>query len=230
PEAFFFLYIAVPCFLSYTFGFFMYSNFWCDVHSAERLQAEYLIDWYFNREHTMRYNSTVGHWTGLSRAGFITASHFNEDDHDGFLPEPLQLVNLLIPVEPAVDLAEAAGSGPDTRLLCAAYDFYPKRIRVTWHRDGQEVTSGVTLSEAMPNGDWTYQVRSYLDFGPGRQHGVSCTVEHISLREPKVYHWEPSVNRSERGFLVGGVCALLLGAVVLSSGLIKYRRWFCPRA
>lgn len=74
-------------------------------------------------------------------------------------------------------------------LVCSAYDFYPKHIKVTWHQNGQEVTSGVTSSEVMANGDWTYHVHFYLEYTPGRQDRISCVVEHASLKEPKVYDW-----------------------------------------
>ncbi|KAL7407321.1 hypothetical protein ABVT39_006852 [Epinephelus coioides] len=119
---------------------------------------------------------------------------------------------------------EITTSSHDTMLVCSAYDFYPKHIRVTWHSNGQEVTSGVTSTDVMTNGDWTYHVHSFLEFTPGRQDRVSCVVEHISLREPKISDWDSFFNESERSFVIGGVVALLLGAVILSSGLIHYRR------
>ncbi|XP_049895391.1 rano class II histocompatibility antigen, A beta chain-like isoform X4 [Epinephelus moara] len=217
-------------------GYFMYADFWCAWSSAEPEQVEYLIDWYFNEEFTMRYNSTVGNWTGFTPAGLISALKFNEDKHDVLqrkLERQLICVNhigLLMNAteenmaEPNITLTEITTSSHGTMLVCSAYDFYPKHIRVTWHRNGQEVTSGVTLTEVMTNGDWTYQVHSFLEFTPGRQDRVSCVVEHISLREPKISDWDSSFNQSERSFVIGGVCALLLGAVILSSGLIHYRR------
>ncbi|KAI9546107.1 hypothetical protein NQZ68_030694 [Dissostichus eleginoides] len=41
-------------------GYFMYADFWCAFYSREHV--EYLIDWYFNEEFMMQYNSTVGGW------------------------------------------------------------------------------------------------------------------------------------------------------------------------
>lgn len=72
--------------------------------------------------------------------------------------------HLLISAGPSVTLVQTTSSDHDTLLVCSAYDFYPKYIRVTWHWNGQEVTSGMTISEVMTNGDWTYQVHSYLEY------------------------------------------------------------------
>ncbi|XP_045897189.1 rano class II histocompatibility antigen, A beta chain-like, partial [Micropterus dolomieu] len=223
-------------------GYFMYADFWCAVYSREQAQVEYLVDWYFNKEFMMQYNSTVGNWTGFTPAGLITASMSNGDKYDILqrkIERQLICVNnvgLVLNIteenraEPSVTLVETTSSSHETMLVCSAYDFYPKYIKVAWHQNGQEVTSGVTVSDVMTNGDWTYQVHSYLEYTPGRQDRVSCVVEHASLSEPKILDWDPSLNHSERSYLIGGVCALLLGAVFLSLGLIQYKRKSCdPR-
>ncbi|XP_049446410.1 rano class II histocompatibility antigen, A beta chain-like isoform X4 [Epinephelus fuscoguttatus] len=214
-------------------GYFVYADFWCARYSREPEQVEFLIDYYFNEEFTMQYNSTVGNWTGFTPAGLIFTQTFNKNLRGRILERKLICVDstdsLLNAVEenmaePNITLTETTTSSHDTMLVCSAYDFYPKHIKVTWHRNGQEVTSGVTSTEVMTNGDWTYHVHSFLEFTPGRQDRVSCVVEHISLREPKISDWDSSFNQSERSFVIGGVVALLLGAVILSSGLIHYRR------
>ncbi|XP_067362269.1 SLA class II histocompatibility antigen, DQ haplotype D beta chain-like isoform X2 [Channa argus] len=222
----------------------MYANFWCAVYPGEQRQVEYLIDWYFNKEHTMRYNSTVGNWTGLTPAGSITASLFNEDKHDVLqrkVEKQLVCVNnfrLALNAteeniaEPSISLqlVETTSSREDTMLVCSAYDFYPKKIRITWHFNGQEVTSGVTSSEVLTNEDWTYQVHSYLEHTLSRHDTVTCVVEHASLKEPKIYDWDSSLCKSERSSLIGGVFALVFGGLSLSFGLLNYRRKSCdPR-
>uniref|UniRef100_A0A3B4FVS7 Rano class II histocompatibility antigen, A beta chain-like n=1 Tax=Pundamilia nyererei TaxID=303518 RepID=A0A3B4FVS7_9CICH len=207
-------------------GYFMFADFWCAVHSRDPKTVEYLIDWYFNKEFTMQYNSTVGNWTGLTPAGLITASRFNEDSADilrmNFI---IKAVDLLISAAPSMTLQEGDHtSSHNTILVCSIYDFYPEHILVTWYLNGQEVTEGVTISEVMTNGDCTYQVHSYLECTPIPKDRVTCTVEHVSLKEPKSSYWDSSLKQSDGSFLTGGVCALLLGALILSLGLIYYRR------
>ena len=52
-------------------------------------------------------------------------------------------------------------------LRCSSYRFYPKRIEVTWLRDGEEMTSGdVTSTDLLSDGDWYYQYHSYLEYTP----------------------------------------------------------------
>lgn len=74
-------------------------------------------------------------------------------------------------------------------LMCTAYNFYPKRIRVTWLRNGQEVTSGVSCSEVMSNGNWYYQIHSYLEYMPSPHEEITCMVEHASLSKPVFHVW-----------------------------------------
>lgn len=78
-------------------------------------------------------------------------------------------------------------------LVCSAYNFYPKNIKIKWYQNGQEVTSGVTLSEVMTNGDWTYQAHSYLEYSSDRRDTVTCVVEHSSLKEPRIYEWGENI-------------------------------------
>ncbi|XP_055774157.1 H-2 class II histocompatibility antigen, E-S beta chain-like [Salvelinus fontinalis] len=90
-------------------------------------------------------------------------------------------------------------------LMCSAYDFYPKPIRVTWLRDGHEVKSDVTSTEELANGDWYYQIHSHLEYTPKSGEKISCMVEHISLTEPMMYHWDPSLPEAERNKIAIGV-------------------------
>ncbi len=95
------------------------------------------------------------------------------------------------PVEPSVSLksVEAVGSKHPSMLLCSAYNFYPKQIRVTWLRNGKEVTSDVTSTDELPNGNWLYQIHTYLEYTPTPGENISCMVKHASLVEPKLYGW-----------------------------------------
>ncbi|RVE72438.1 hypothetical protein OJAV_G00042430 [Oryzias javanicus] len=214
--------------------YFMFSDFWCYIPSKNPEEVQYLIDWYFNMEFTMQYNSSAGRWTGFTPAGLITAAAFNADKHDVLQ----RLLERKLVCQKSVDMVynatEEATVKPSVNLQvfednnsileCSALDFYPKDIRLTWFSNGQEVTEGVTFSEVLPNGDWTYQAHAYLTLTPGHQDHISCMVEHASLKEPKLYNWESSMNQIDRDYIIGGVCALLLGAVFLCVGVTYYKR------
>ncbi|RVE72437.1 hypothetical protein OJAV_G00042420 [Oryzias javanicus] len=214
--------------------YFMFSDFWCYIPSKNPEEVQYLIDWYFNMEFTMQYNSSAGRWTGFTPAGLITAAAFNADKHDvlqRLLERKLicqRSVEIIYEmtenatVEPSVSLQTVEDSDP--MLECSALDFYPRDIRLTWFSNGQEVTEGVTFSEVLTNGDWTYQAHAYLTLTPGHQDQISCMVEHASFREPKLYNWESSMNQTDHKYIIGGVCALLLGAVFLCVGII-HNKW-----
>lgn len=60
---------------------------------------------------------------------------------------------------------------------------------MTWLMDGLEVTGDVISTEFMDNGDWSYQMHSYLDLELHRGVAVSCRVEHSGLEKPLVIQW-----------------------------------------
>lgn len=74
-------------------------------------------------------------------------------------------------------------------LMCSAYDYYPKGVRVSWLRDGEVVGEGVSHTEERSDGDWYYQIHTYLEYRPRSGEKISCVVEHESLTQPLINTW-----------------------------------------
>ncbi|GLD63644.1 uncharacterized protein AKAME5_001524400 [Lates japonicus] len=130
-----------------------------------------------------------------------------------------------VTVDPNVRLrsAEAASSRHPAMLICSAYNFYPRHISLTWLRDGEVVTSGVMSTDVLSNGNWLYQIHTYLEYTPKPGEKITCKVEHVSLKEPKLYDWDP-LSESQRNKIAVGTAGLVLGLVFLFAGLIYYKK------
>uniref|UniRef100_A0A3B4ZKX7 MHC class II beta chain N-terminal domain-containing protein n=1 Tax=Stegastes partitus TaxID=144197 RepID=A0A3B4ZKX7_9TELE len=207
-------------------GYFMYTDHRCSMHSRDKEQVEYLVDWYFNKEFTMQYNSTVGKWTGFTPAGVITALEQNvkQDFLQRIVERDLICVNN---VELIYNITE------EYMVLLRWFPFW--QLIQTFILDSRfdsflHVESRYSCSHPIVKVDnpikhyWTYQFHSYLEHTPGGKDKVSCTVDHASLKEPKICSWDSSVDQSTRSFVAGGVCALILGAIFVSLGLTRYWR------
>ncbi|XP_030605005.1 DLA class II histocompatibility antigen, DR-1 beta chain-like [Archocentrus centrarchus] len=195
----------------------------------------YLAQVYLNKMLLAQYNSTLGKYVGYTEKTKRVANELNKDkgslEHEKKNKEkcrtniPSVFGILSRPVEPTVRLrvAEVADSKHPAMLICSAYNFYPKHIKLTWLRDGKEARSDVTSTEELPNGNWLYQIHSYLEITPKPGENISCMVEHASLMQPKFYDWVPTTE-AEKNKIATGAAGLLLGLVFLLVGVIFYKR------
>ncbi|XP_068592589.1 DLA class II histocompatibility antigen, DR-1 beta chain-like [Cebidichthys violaceus] len=214
-------------------AFFGHGLVRCQFTSLE--DVVYVEQYYFSKFLLIQYNSTLGKFTGYTERAIDIADGLNkspdlmrqEKKNEKKCKSHIQSVLDLLSksVEPSVRLrsVDAAGSKHPGMLVCSAYNFYPKQIRVTWLRNGNNVTSDVTSTEELPNGNWLYQIHSYLEFTPRPGEKITCIVEHASLTGPKLYEWDPA-NESQRNKIAVGTAGLLLGLVFLVIGLIYYKK------
>ncbi|XP_010870889.2 H-2 class II histocompatibility antigen, E-S beta chain isoform X5 [Esox lucius] len=200
------LFVCLFSFFIQTDGFFLTIQHLCYFRGEDPLDVEYVFRIYSNRVNALEYNSTLNRFSGYTPYGESSASHINQDPlsltkqkavldlyckHYGPLVYDAVLLKM---VQPYVRLSveKHPSDRHPTMLKCSAYKFYPRKIRVTWLRDGQEVPMSST--EELANGDWYYQIHSYLEFTPTPGEKISCMVEHPSLTEPMILHWEANRN------------------------------------
>ena len=100
-------------------------------------------------------------------------------------------------------------------LVCSAYNFYPKPILVTWLRDGEEITTDVSDTQVLSDGDFYYQIHSFLEFTPTSGETITCMVEHPSLTEPMFQHWGKRVLGR-----VYGICTMITCIYTCSACMI----------
>ncbi len=63
-------------------------------------------------------------------------------------------------------------------------------------RDDKPVTSDVTSTEEMSNGDWYYQIHSELEYTPKSGEKISCMVDHAGLTKPIIVDWGKTKDSS----------------------------------
>nr|AYN72192.1 MHC class II antigen beta chain [Oreochromis niloticus] len=226
--------------LSSADGFKMYMMNRCVFNSTEPKDIKYIVSYYYNKIEVNRFDSDVGKFVGFTEYGLRNAETWNSGAYltqmkaekticqqhtsslySGFLSKS---------VKPYVRLHSTtpASSQHPAMLVCSVYDFYPSKIKVSWLRDGQEVTSDVTSTEEMADGDWYYQTHCYLEYTPRSGEKISCVVEHASLEKPLITNWDPSSSsfmpKTERYKLAIGASGLLLCLILSLAGFIYYRQ------
>uniref|UniRef100_A0A3Q2DTP4 Ig-like domain-containing protein n=1 Tax=Cyprinodon variegatus TaxID=28743 RepID=A0A3Q2DTP4_CYPVA len=205
-------------------GFVVHSEFHCLFNSTELKDIQYIYSYIYNKVEFLRFDSNVGLYVGYTQFGLRQAHSLNSQ------PEVLkrrraERERVCLPnagvwyrnilnksVRPSVTLRsiKLPAGGHPALLTCSVYGFYPKPIRVSWLRDGQEVTADVTSTEELPDGGWLYQVHSKMEYTP---RWVQVLVQT-----------DPSMPESERNQLAIGASGLILGLVLSLAGFIYYKR------
>uniref|UniRef100_A0A667Z6R2 Ig-like domain-containing protein n=1 Tax=Myripristis murdjan TaxID=586833 RepID=A0A667Z6R2_9TELE len=215
------------CFLSPD-GFKNYAVGHCVFNSSEMKDIEYICSFYYNKDEFIRFSSSVGEFVGYTELGVKIAERWNNDT--AFLAmaraekETVCKLTSVAPSDVTLSSVTPPGGKHTHMLMCSVYDFFPKHISVKWLRDGKVTTSDVTSTEELADGDWYYQIHSHLEFTPRSGEKISCMVEHISLSDPLIRDWDPSLPESERNKIAIGASGLILGLILSLAGFIYYKR------
>ncbi|KAK9514281.1 hypothetical protein VZT92_027758 [Zoarces viviparus] len=102
-----------------------------------------------------------------------------------------------------------------------------KEVRVSWLRDGAEVDADVSSTDTLADGDWSFQLHSYLELTPRRGERVSCRVDHSSLRTSLEVDWDTSSLDAKYLKMTVGIICFFLGFTAAAGGAAYY--WWKQR-
>ncbi|XP_050972283.1 rano class II histocompatibility antigen, A beta chain-like [Labeo rohita] len=208
----------------------------CIYSSPDLSDMVYIDSFYLNKFLFTQFNSTLRKFVGFSEIGMRAAEGWNNSpfllteragaDVCKFIIKSKDTPDLIKVVQPKVKLSSVtrAGGRHPAVLMCSAYEFYPPHIKVSWLRDGKPVTSEVTSTMEMADGDWYYQIHSELEYSPKSGEKISCMVEHASFNKPMIYDWDPSLLESERNKIAIGASGLVLGIIITATGIIYFKK------
>ncbi|XP_074118350.1 antigen-presenting glycoprotein CD1d-like [Sminthopsis crassicaudata] len=122
-------------------------------------------------------------------------------------------------VRPEVWLSSSPTSTPgQLKLLCHVSGFYPKSVRVTWIKNGQE-QPGAQTSDLLPNSDGTWWIQVILTVKAGNTRNLACRVEHSSLGgQDLIQYWAKSSSWP----LVLGIITGIVVVLLLVFGIIRW--------
>ncbi|XP_057260027.1 class II histocompatibility antigen, B-L beta chain-like [Pezoporus wallicus] len=204
------------------------------LNGSERVRL--LGRWIYNREQYMHFDSDVGHYVGDNPEGEFQAKYHNgivekleqrraEVDtvcrHNYGILKPFT-VDRRVPPKVEIFPVQSSSAPQTNRLACAVSDFYPAPIEVRWFKNGREELQHVVSTDVIQNGDWTYQVLVMLETTPQRGDTYTCQVEHVSLQQPSIIHWE--VMDGSNSKMLTGIGGFVLGLIFIVVGLIFYKR------
>ncbi|XP_016404163.1 SLA class II histocompatibility antigen, DQ haplotype D beta chain-like [Sinocyclocheilus rhinocerous] len=210
----------------------------CEFSKEDLSDMVYTVKLVFNQKLLCSYDSRLEKYVGYDELGIRNAEHYNNQSWKmKQRKEELETIcranarlyikseTRKVPPVVTVHSNSKARYGQLTTLECHAYDFYPQAINVTWLLDGSEVTGDVVSTEFMDNGDWSYQMHSYLELVLHRGVPVSCRVEHSGLEEPLVTLWDSTSLDTRIIKLAVGCSFFLIGLVVaLSAAYLHYKK------
>ncbi|XP_030248875.1 H-2 class II histocompatibility antigen, A-U alpha chain-like isoform X1 [Sparus aurata] len=110
--------------------------------------------------------------------------------------------------------------GDENTLICFVNHFYPPDIRVSWTKNGDPVSEGVSLSRYFLNKDQTFHQFSTLTFTPSEGDVYSCTVEHLALARPLTRIWEPEFTHPSHVPEIFCGVGLTLGLLGVAAGTV----------
>uniref|UniRef100_A0A673HK49 H-2 class II histocompatibility antigen, A-K beta chain-like n=1 Tax=Sinocyclocheilus rhinocerous TaxID=307959 RepID=A0A673HK49_9TELE len=200
----------------------------CTYISRDLSDVELIISTSFNKAVQMQFNSTLGKYVGFTEIGMKCArlsnnkqilSHLSNMVHKSIVNKLGKWQKPLIKLRPV----KQNGSSSPAALVCSAYDFYPEQIKVSWLRDGKEMTTDVASIEELANGDWYYQIHSHLEYTPKSGEKISCMVEHGSFNKPMIIDWDASISESDGNKISIGASGLVLD-ITAAAGLMYYKK------
>ncbi|CAM5159665.1 unnamed protein product [Eretmochelys imbricata] len=131
-----------------------------------------------------------------------------------------------VPPEVTVFPEDPVELGEPNVLICFVDKFSPPVLSVTWLKNGQEVTGGVSETDFYPRQDNSFRKFSYLPFLPSQGDFYDCRVEHWGLPEPFTKHWEvqvptPVPETTETLMCALGLAVGIIGIIVGTILIIK---------
>uniref|UniRef100_A0A8C8A1Q1 Ig-like domain-containing protein n=1 Tax=Oryzias sinensis TaxID=183150 RepID=A0A8C8A1Q1_9TELE len=227
------------CFLFLTIhfagAFLYYEAYRCEFYSFDLKDIEYISSMYYNKDEVIRFSSSLGKFVGYTEFGVKNAKRWNNDSSilsnwraqkEAYCKHNIDNYyqnTLTKSVQPSVTIKSVTPSGGHhpAMLVCSIYNFYPKHIKVSWLRNHEEVSSDVTSTVEMEDGDWYYQIHSHLEYTPRSGEKISCKVEHVSLKDPIITDWNPFWSTKK---IVIGASGPVLGLIWFLAGFIYYKR------